>query len=182
MRIVIAGPKGAGKSTIGALLADQLAMQAVETDAWIERLHAERRGERFSCRQIYNTHGAEYFRALEAEVVQLCADLEDSVIITGGSTLLNPDSLQTLVRNSVLVLLTGNTDVLWTRIARRGLPQWLQGENGRETYDQQVREREAIIRPHAQIVLDSTDDSPNDLAQHARDEIFSLLDKTGEKT
>ena len=46
MKIVVMGPKGAGKSTVGLALAELLGLQAVETDTLTEDLHEERTGRR----------------------------------------------------------------------------------------------------------------------------------------
>lgn len=170
--VILAGPKGAGKSSVGALLAERLGLEPIETDTEVERLHASERGETLSCREIYNTHGADYFREIEARVVQGLAGAGDCVILTGGSTMMHPPSAETLARKGVVVLLTGDPDIIWQRIARRGLPAWLEGPDGPEKHRQIIAEREAVIRPLAQIVLNATDHTPETLAEMAADRVL----------
>ena len=49
MNIVIMGPKGAGKSSVGRMLADMTGFQTVEIDTYLEDLHESRDGHRLTC-------------------------------------------------------------------------------------------------------------------------------------
>ena len=80
MNIIIIGPKGAGKSTIGAALAQTLQLPIADTDKTIEEIH----GTGQSFREIYKEIGEDPFRALERQAVTQCAQHDWHLIITGG--------------------------------------------------------------------------------------------------
>jgi shikimate kinase len=80
-RIVLTGFMGAGKSTIGALLAQRLGWVFVDTDAAIE----SRTGLMIA--HIFAEQGEEAFRALEADAVREHAPAEDVVLALGGGAI-----------------------------------------------------------------------------------------------
>ena len=59
MNIVLMGPKGAGKTSVGIALAERLGRPWVDTDHLIEEIDGKGR----TCRQIFITDGEETFRA-----------------------------------------------------------------------------------------------------------------------
>lgn len=79
-RIALVGLRGAGKSTVGRKLALALEMPFVELDQRIEALAG------LSLAAIFELHGAEGFRGLEAEALEkVLAEGERLVLATGGS-------------------------------------------------------------------------------------------------
>ena len=127
MKIVIAGPKGSGKSALGKELVNQTHLPIVETDELAEQLHVQRGGKALSCREIFIEHGEDYFRDLEREVTAQVAERDYTFIVTGGSILMDPDNRRNLRRNALIVLLTTDPEVLWQRATAGGTPPWLEG-------------------------------------------------------
>lgn len=80
-RIVLTGFMGAGKSTIGELLARRLGWQFVDTDAVVEAR------ARLTIAQIFAQHGEDAFRALEADAVRDQAQAEEVVVALGGGAM-----------------------------------------------------------------------------------------------
>jgi len=76
--VILVGFMGAGKSTVGRLLARRLGRCFVETDAMI----TAREGR--SIPEIFTDRGEFYFRRLEAEVLEALAEKRGHVIATGG--------------------------------------------------------------------------------------------------
>lgn len=84
MTITLIGPMGAGKSTVGRLLAKALGWPFVDVDEEIVR----RAGKTIP--EIFAQDGECIFRALEAEVLAgLCLDGEDKVLAAGGGAVLS---------------------------------------------------------------------------------------------
>src|SRR5882757_6167540 len=90
MSIVLIGPRGSGKSTVGRRLADKLWKTFVDVDDLIVR----RAGK--SIKEIFDQDGEPRFRDLESESVREVAKLEDHVIGLGGGTLTRPENRDAL--------------------------------------------------------------------------------------
>jgi chorismate synthase len=157
MKIVVMGPKGAGKSTVGQALAECLGVPALDTDRMIEARYASQTGESLNFRDIFRKHGEAAFRELERAVAHEAADQDYCVVLTGGGLMLDPESRAALRANAILVWLTATTEVLWERATMAGVPPWLEGEDGPAKFAAQVAQRDEVLRPYADIVLDTTE-------------------------
>lgn len=175
MKIVIAGPKGAGKSTVGERLAQRLGLPAIETDRLIEEQYLAETGSPRTCREIYRHHGEEVFRDRERQAVMQAAALDWCVVITGGSTLLAPDSRRALRRDAILIYLEAEPDLLWERVTAGGIPPWHDCENGKNCYAELVLLRGDIVRPYADILLKVDNETPDALADRAMNLIAEEL-------
>lgn len=82
--IVMTGPPGAGKSTIGAIVADVLRVGCVDTDALV----VARAGT--SIAELFRTRGEPAFRALEREAVAAALTGGPAVVALGGGAILDP--------------------------------------------------------------------------------------------
>ncbi len=175
MNIVIMGPKGAGKSSVGRILSEMTGMPTVETDAMVEELHAQRDGHRLSCREIYAEHGEQFFRDLERQVAVEAARRDWHLIITGGSLMLDPIARRSLRAGALLVYMVGKPDVLWQRAIQQGIPPWLSGPDGPIKYEERLAVQEDILRPYADILIDTTQGSPEELAAMVADRLAQEL-------
>jgi shikimate kinase len=92
-RILLIGPPGAGKSTVGAALADDLGMIFVDTDQVIEKESGK------SITDIFVVDGEPHFRALEVEALTTVLTLESGVISLGGGAPISNEAQQ-LIQNS----------------------------------------------------------------------------------
>lgn len=115
MKVVLAGYRGTGKSTVGRLVAARLGLPFHDTDALVER----RAGRPIPA--IFAADGEAGFRVLERAV---CAGLADAegVIATGGGAVLDPANVEALRRGARVVLLEGPPEVLARRCARSDRP------------------------------------------------------------
>jgi shikimate kinase len=77
-RIVLIGPPGSGKSTVGAALAHKLNIKFVDTDLLIE----QRAGKEIT--DIFVVDGEPYFRALELETLATVLAMDNVIISLGG--------------------------------------------------------------------------------------------------
>ena len=91
-RIALVGLRGAGKSTVGRRLARLLEVPFVELDQRVEELAGVPLGT------LFDLHGPDYFRRLEAEALEaVLAEGERSVIATGGSIVRSQTTYQRLL-------------------------------------------------------------------------------------
>lgn len=115
MKLVLAGYRGTGKTTVGQLLAARLGLPFIDTDTLVER----RAGR--SIPEIFADNGQARFRELEREV---CAGLARAtgVIATGGGAVLDPANVEALRRGARVFLLEGPPGELARRCAGSDRP------------------------------------------------------------
>lgn len=102
--IVLVGPMGAGKSTLGKKLAKSLQLPFSDTDKLIERVHGP-------IVKIFEVEGEEVFR--DYEELALAQALEsDGVVATGGGAVLRERNRQALRGHRVIFLDTNSESVL----------------------------------------------------------------------
>ncbi len=108
--IVLIGMPGAGKSTLGVLLAKATARDFVDTDVVLQA--------RAGChlQQLLEEHGPAGFRAIEAEAV-LSLTCRNSAVATGGSVVYGTRAMRHLRQHGRIVHLDAGTDVLGKRLA-----------------------------------------------------------------
>ena len=99
--IVLVGPPGAGKSTVGRLLADRLGVGWRDTDADIEAAAGRRIPD------IFVQDGEEHFRALERAAVVAAVHEHTGVLALGGGAVLDPDNRALLATRRVAFLDVG---------------------------------------------------------------------------
>ncbi len=143
--IVLIGMPGAGKSTIGVLLAKATARDFVDTDLLIQS-----REER-PLQHIVDTHGHMVLRDIE-ESVLLDLHVHGHVIATGGSAAYSHAAMMHLKRNGIIVFLDVDLATLESRIhdyATRGL-----AKRPEQSFAELFAEREALYRKYADITVE----------------------------
>jgi shikimate kinase len=100
-RVVLIGFMGAGKTTVGRILARELGWELVDTDAQVERR------ARATVSQIFEQRGEAAFRALETEVLAECAGRARVVVATGGGAPAQAANRPYLRRGAVFHLRAG---------------------------------------------------------------------------
>lgn len=96
--VVLIGMPGAGKSTVGVVLAKRLGLSFVDTDLLIQAQTGRH------LQAIIDTDGLSRFRAIEEEVL-LSADVSGTVIATGGSVVYSEAGMAALSARGVVVFL-----------------------------------------------------------------------------
>lgn len=108
--IVMIGMMGAGKTTVGRLVATALGRPFVDTDQMIESEQEQPVG------QIFAKQGESRFRSLEAHVVRTVADPPGQVIAVGGGAVLDPGNVAALRRSGDLVWLDAPLSALLANV------------------------------------------------------------------
>ena len=96
--IVLIGFMGAGKTTVGRLLAEQLLMPFIDSDQVIER------SEGLAVREIFATRGEADFRRIEAATITGLLAGPDVVLALGGGALTTPEVRAALAGHQVVLL------------------------------------------------------------------------------
>ena len=163
--LVLVGPMGSGKSSIGRRLAERLSLPFVDADREIEH----RTGATIPL--IFELEGETGFRAREHETLaHLCAG-HGQVIASGGGAVLHPDTRALLPARSFVLYLAVDLETQLRRLANdRGRPLLQQG-NRRELL-QRIGEERAPI--YAQLA-DLRYDTGRAGVRHAVEQILDLL-------
>ncbi|HEU0212650.1 MAG TPA: shikimate kinase [Jiangellaceae bacterium] len=103
-RVVLVGAPGAGKSTVGRLLADRLGVSFRDTDDDVEREAGKSIGD------IFVDDGEPEFRALEREAVAVALAGHDGVLALGGGAVADPATRERLRDHQVVFLDVGLAD------------------------------------------------------------------------
>ena len=113
-RIVLVGFMGAGKTTVGALLARRLGWSFRDLDQWI----AERTG--LSVARLFEERGERVFREEERRAAAAASQLERHVIAAGGGAFAQPETRALLQQGALTVWLRADLLTLLARIPNDG--------------------------------------------------------------
>ncbi|MFJ6326274.1 MULTISPECIES: shikimate kinase [unclassified Rhizobium] len=136
--LVLVGLMGAGKSSVGRLVAQQLSIPFVDTDAEIERV------SRMTIAELFAAYGEQEFRALETRVIKRLLRGGPRVVSTGGGAFINDSTRQHVKRGSLSVWLKADLDVLWDRVNKRDTRPLLKTENPKQTLENLMNVRYPI--------------------------------------
>ncbi|HTQ91057.1 MAG TPA: type I 3-dehydroquinate dehydratase [Streptosporangiaceae bacterium] len=106
MVVVLVGFMGAGKTTVGHIVAERLGLPFVDSDVLIE----QRQGREI--RDIFRTEGEPYFRQFEHETVAGLVRGQDAVIALGGGAVEDPRSRAVLRGARVVYLRVGYDEAM----------------------------------------------------------------------
>ena len=152
-RAVIIGPPGAGKSTVGALLAERLGLSLRDVDTDIVA------GTGRPIADIFTTDGEPVFRELEERYTAAALAEHDGVVALGGGAVLSEGTRQLLAGHSVVFLNVGLTE----GIKRTGLSTarpLLAGVNPRATFKALLDARMPLYREVAVVEVDTDEREP----------------------
>jgi len=147
--IFFVGLMGAGKTTVGRLLAKSLDMLFYDTDHEIER----RTGVRIPV--IFEVEGEAGFRRREAAMIEELSQLPGVVLATGGGAVLMPENRENLKRNGTVIYLRANVHELWLRTRNDKNRPLLQNADPRSRLELLFAERDPLYREVATHIVDT---------------------------
>lgn len=162
--IILIGMPGAGKSTIGVLLAKTLLCDFTDTDLIIQNFC------RKSLCDIIEEKGTDGFLQTENDVICSC-DFDGCVVATGGSAVYGSRAMEKLKKNGTVVYLKLPVEEIEKRledIHTRGVAM----KNG-TTISQLYNERKTFYENYADITVDCSSLTP----EQCVDKIAQLLNK-----
>jgi len=151
--IILVGPMGAGKTTIGKQLAQQLGRDFYDSDREIE----EHTGANIPL--IFELEGEEGFRKREKNILIELTQKQGIVLATGGGAVLEPDNRAQLANNGFVIYLSAPLAQLFNRTSKDRNRPLLQTENPRKKLEEIIATRDPLYREVADIIIE-TDDKP----------------------
>jgi shikimate kinase len=160
--VVLIGPPGAGKSTVGMLLARRLGVPFTDTDVLVERAAGKPVGD------IFIEDGEPVFREMERAVVARSLENSTGVVALGSGAVLDAD-----VRRQISGLLVVYLEAGFAAVARRtGLdrPRVVVPGNPRGMLRSMLEERRAVYAELATLTIATDELAPEEIAERLAQE------------
>jgi shikimate kinase len=160
-RVVLVGPMGVGKSTVGQLLAERLGVGYRDTDDDIVAVEGR------SIAEIFVDEGEPVFRAIEKRAVRQALAEHKGVLALGGGSILDADTRELLAGQQVVYL---SMDVE-EAVKRTGLnaARPLLAVNPRKQWRELMEARRHLYESIATAVVATDGRTPEEVTQNALD-------------
>jgi len=168
-KVVLIGPPGAGKSTIGKALAKEIATEFIDSDSEIERIT----GKKIS--DIFVEEGEAVFRKTEVEVVTALLDGFEGVIALGGGAPINTQIQEALTGVEYPIIFI---DVSISQAANRigfNKDRPLLLINPRQQWMNLMSERRPIYEKLASQTVNSDSQKPHEVAKLISEKLKAKL-------
>ncbi|MSP85958.1 MAG: shikimate kinase [Methylotenera sp.] len=151
---------GAGKTTIGRLIAKEMGMDFHDSDHEIER----NTGVKIPL--IFELEGEAGFRKRETAAIEDLCQLNNIVLATGGGAVLVPENRQLLKNNGKIIYLRASVHDLWQRTRNDKSRPLLQGSNIKQKLEQLYLERNPLYTALADFIVDTGVQSATEISHH----------------
>lgn len=163
---------GAGKTTVGRILARRLGLRFVDSDHEIER----RCG--VSIPVIFEVEGEAGFRAREAQVIADLSSAENTVLATGGGAILSEVNRERLSQGGTVVYLNARPEHLERRVAKDRSRPLLAGGDALARLRELHAQRDPLYRSIADLIVDTGSQTPQALAR----QLLPRLEETWQRS
>ena len=158
VNLALIGFMGAGKTSVGRLVAEQLRFDYLDTDELI----VSRTGRLIA--DIFKTDGEPAFRALECQVVAELAGRVKTLISTGGGLPVNPANLASLKSHALVVCLWASPEKIWERVKNQTHRPLLHDPDPQKKIRDLLASREQFYK-QADVLLNTDIRSVREVAQ-----------------
>jgi shikimate kinase len=158
VNLALIGFMGAGKTSVGRLVAEQLHFDYLDTDEFIQ----SRTGRPIA--EIFSTDGEAAFRKMEQELVGELAARTKTVIATGGGLPMNPQNLVNLKTHALVVCLWASPEKIWERVKNQTHRPLLHDADPQKKIRELLAAREPFYR-QADVLLNTELRSVREVAQ-----------------
>ena len=171
--VALVGLMGAGKTSIGKRLAQELHLPFVDADSEIEQAAGQ------SIEDIFERHGEAFFRDGERRVIARLLDGPPHVLATGGGAFMDASTRALLKERAITIWIKADIEILLSRVARRNHRPLLKHGDKRAILERLMSERHPIYA-EATFTIDSSDGPPEEtvasIMTHLRDYVAAHPD------
>jgi shikimate kinase len=157
--IYLLGFMGAGKTSVGKILAEKLRLEFRDLDELIEG----ECGKAIS--RLFSEHGEDFFRDLESKKLLTISEKSGQIISTGGGVVLRQANWEVMEKGGVTVYLKASPDVLWSRIRNDSSRPLLQVKKPFERVNDLLSMRIPLYEK-ADIIIETENKLPEDIADY----------------
>jgi len=166
-KIVLVGPMGVGKSTIGRLLAKQLGLPFKDSDTEIEaRCGAD-------IPWIFDVEGEDGFRQRETSVLRSLIKESSLILATGGGIVLREENRELIGQADIVIYLVADIDQLVKRTEKDKKRPLLQVANPEQKIRELIEQRDTLYRQVATRIVMTDSRVPKVLAKQIAANILS---------
>jgi shikimate kinase len=166
--LILVGPMGAGKSTIGRLLAKELKLQFKDSDKEIE----QRTGADIPW--IFDVEGEQGFREREQSMIAELCELSGAVIATGGGVVLRAENRQALSAGGRVVYLHASVEQQLDRTSRDRNRPLLRNSDPAKVLANLMEIRDPLYREIADVIVETDERPPRMVVQEIIDRLDAL--------
>jgi len=163
--LFLVGFMGAGKSTVGRLVADQLGRPLIDLDSVVEA------NAGMPVSAIFSEHGEEAFRDLETEALRGLREEPPSVIACGGGVVLRPENRAILRELGRVVYLEVTAGEAVARVGDATSRPLLAGPGGALAATSLLSARDSLYRSVADWTIDTMAFGPSEVAERVVGEV-----------
>ena len=158
---------GAGKSSVGRCLQRRTGLALFDTDKIVSSKFG------ISIAEIFSKYGEDQFREEESAALRGLATEQQSIIVTGGGTVLRDENVDLLKGLGTVVWLEADEEALFERASRRGNRPLLKTPNPRAVFSEMLQARRPVYAKVADIGIDTSALTHEEVA----DAILSKMEK-----
>ena len=166
-RLFIVGPMGAGKTTVGKLLAGELGLKFIDSDSEIER----RTGTNISW--IFDVEGERGFRDREEQVLDELTKEDGVLLATGGGAVLRERNRENLKTRGFVIYLNAELTLLVKRIKDEAKRPLLKGKNVKTVLGKILLDRGSLYKEVSDIEINVAEKS----SKNTVNKIMKILEK-----
>ena len=165
--IILIGPMGAGKTTIGRYLSTHLGMDFIDSDHLIQ----ERTG--VDIPTIFEIEGEEGFRRRETQVINELTQMSNIILATGGGAVLNAENRKNMASRGTVIYLECSAEQQYERTKKDKNRPLLQTDDPLSRLQALLQTRAPLYQQTADIII-STENKTTSLVAK---EILEILNK-----
>lgn len=154
--IVLVGFMGAGKTTVGKILANALQYDFIDTDEQIVIV------EKMTIPNIFEKKGENYFRKAESKVLHAMIKKQGQVISTGGGIVTIQENIP-MLRQGIVIYLKATPKHIYKNVKKDTSRPLLQKPDVYSTICNMLEEREEFYKKASQYVISVDGKTPQEI-------------------
>tara|TARA_B100000676_G_scaffold313534_1_gene396493 strand:+ start:9905 stop:10423 length:519 start_codon:yes stop_codon:yes gene_type:complete len=160
--IFLTGYRATGKTSVAQLVADQLGLEAIDADVFLES------EARMTIAEIFEAEGEQGFRERESSVVHQLAQRDELVVALGGGAIVREENRRAIQGRGVTVWLTASPEIIFDRMSTDPLtgkrrPN-LTATGGLQEIQQLLEQRNPLYQEVADFSVDTEQMTPAEVA------------------